>query len=298
MGKKLTRTALTLLFTAAGCWAEGSADQPAVAEALITNVCPACGHTLNRVATPVVADPCHASVAATNQAESVVSVATVKSPTQKAWKGSVYGGFAAKSGNTTSSSYNYGGDFVRDGKVYRGRLKLDGSYSKAEQQVTVSKSEASGEMRRMLDEKWFAYGTLSVLHDQIKDLSYRMKTGPGMGYYFFDSKELTVDVSSGPLYVQEKKAGLASGYLAWRVAQGVSWQITDTFRWWGLTEADVDTTDTSAYVIAFKTGVESKINSNLSLIFTVKDDYDSRPEVTGKIKKNDMEVSTGLRYAF
>jgi len=130
------------------------------------------------------------------------------------WKSSVYGGFAAKSGNATSSSYNYGGEFSRAGRIYRGRLKLDGSYSKTEEQVTTSQSEASGELRRMLNEHWFAYGTLSALHDEIKDLSYRIKTGPGMGYYFVDSKELTADISSGPLYVREKKAGVASGYLA------------------------------------------------------------------------------------
>jgi len=294
--KHFNFTLMTLLLIAAGGLAQTC--QPAGAETLITNVCPACGHTLSRVASPVAAEPCYVTVAATNQAESVASVATGKLPAPKAWKSSIYGGFAAKSGNTTSSSYNYGGDFLRDGQVYRGRLKVDGSYSQAERQVTVSKSEVSGEMRRMLDERWFAYGILSALHDEIKDLSYRTKTGPGMGYYFFDSKDLTVDVSSGPLYVQEKKAGLTSGYLAWRFAQGVSWQMTDTFRWWESVEADVDTTDTAAYVLAFKTGIESKINNNLSLIFTVKDDYDSRPEAAGKIKRNDMEVSTGLRYAF
>ena len=150
----------------------------------------------------------------------------------------------------------------------------------------------------MLDKHWFAYGTLSALNDEIKDLSYRVKTGPGMGYYFVDSKELTADVSSGPLYVREKKAGMAGGYLAWRIAQGIDWQITDAFRWWVSTEADIDTTDTAAYVAAFKTGIENKINNNLSLLVVVKADYDSQPEVSGKIEKSDMEISTGIRYTF
>lgn len=286
--KKHFHFALTALLSMAA----GGGAQPCspAAEASTSHVCPACGYIQESVVKPVVTEP---GQPAGGLAEKVKTA-----PATNIWKASIYGGFAAKSGNTTSSSYNYGGDFVRDGKVYRGRLKVDGSYSQAEQQVTVSKSEASGEMRRMLDAHWFAYGILSALHDEIKDLSYRTKAGPGVGYYFFDSKDLSLDVSSGPLYVQEKKADIASGYLAWRFAQGASWQITDTFRWWALTEADIDTTDTSAYVLAFKTGVESKINSNLSLIFTVKDDYDSRPEAAGKIKKNDMEVSTGLRYAF
>jgi putative salt-induced outer membrane protein YdiY len=214
------------------------------------------------------------------------------------WKSSVYGGFAAKSGNAVERSYNYGGEFSRDGKVYRGKLRSDGRYSKAEDQVTASKAEASGEMRRMLTERWFAYWVVSALHDDLKDLSYRVKTGPGLGYYFVDSKELTVDVSSGPLYVLERTTGGQSGYLAWRFAQSVDWQITSTFRWWFATEAVVDTTDTAAYTVAFKSGVETKINAHLSLIVMVVDDYDSRPEGGADIKKNDFEISTGLRYTF
>jgi putative salt-induced outer membrane protein YdiY len=272
MKRLFTGTILALLLATTGSFAE--TNQAAVICTEHLAICPKCGFT------------------ETNQVVSATEAET------NVWELSVYGGFAAKSGNTTSSSYNYGGEFHRDGKVYRGELKLDGSYSKTEEQVTTSQSEASGELRRMLNENWFAYGTLSALHDEIKDLSYRMRTGPGMGYYFVDSEELTADISSGPLYVCEKKAGYTSGYLAWRFAQGIDWQITDTLRWWVLTEADVDTTDTAAYIITFKTGIENKINSNLSLIVVLKDDYDSQPEISGRIKKNDMEISTGLRYAF
>ena len=222
----------------------------------------------------------------------------VKAAVTNGWKTSVFGAFSARSGNTTSSSYNYGGESTRQGEVYRGTLKANGSYSETEKQVTSSQAEAAGELRRMLDKHWFAYGVLSALHDEIKDVSYRVKTGPGLGYYFIDTKELKSDVSSGPLFVQEKKAGNASGYLAWRFAQGLDWQINERFRWWVSSEVDVDTTDTSAYIIAFKTGIESKINSSLSLLVMVKDDYDSKPEAAGRIEKNDVELSTGVRYAF
>lgn len=272
MRKTFTRAALALVLTFAGGFAETNQASTACAEHLL--LCPKCGFV------------------ETNR------VAAVKRTATNDWKASVYGGFAAKSGNTTASSYNYGGEFSRAGKIYRGKLKLDGSYSKAEERVTTSQSEASSELRRMLNERWFAYGTLSALHDEIKDLSYRMKTGPGLGYYFADSKELTADISSGPLYVREKKADITSGYLAWRFAQGISWQINSTFRWWASIEEDVNTTDTTAYVVAFRTGIENKINSNLSLLVALKDDYDSQPEDSGKIEKNDMEISTGLRYAF
>lgn len=253
--------------------------------------CPCCGQTLPP------------DVTATNAAAPAVVVCaadtlTDEKPAPRDWKASVYGGFSAKNGNTVERSYKIGGDFSQYGKIYRGKLKADGRYSKTEDEVTASKAEASGEMRRMVNTRWFNYGVLSALHDDLKDLDYRIKTGPGLGYYFFDSKELSADISSGPLYVIERTTDDQSGYLAWRFAQGADWQITSTFQWWVSTEAVVDTTDIASYTVALKSGVESRLNSNLSLIVMIEDDYDSRPDAGEEIKKNDFEISTGLRYNF
>lgn len=221
----------------------------------------------------------------------------VVAPATNNWKVTVYGSFAAKSGNANEKSYKYGGEFEKKAdKVYRYKLKLDGKYGRTEDQLTDSKAEASGEMRRMFDERWFAYGTLAALHDDLKDLSYRAKSGPGLGYYFVDTDELVADLSSGPLYVQEKNSAGSSGYLAWRVAQWFDWNITKTFRWWISTEAVMNPSDAASYTVAFKTGVDSKINNYLSLIVVIEDDYDSMPERAGNIEKNDFEISTGLRY--
>jgi putative salt-induced outer membrane protein YdiY len=277
--KKILRIAFMsgLLLAALGVCAE--TNQTVVADAQHPAVCPHCGFVQ------------------TNQTTASVPV-IVKSATTNDWKASVYGGFSAQSGNTTASSYNYGGEFSRQGEVYRGKLKLDGKYSKSADAVTVSKTEASGEMRRMLDERWFAYGLLSALHDGLKDLDYRVKAGPGLGYYFVDTKDLTSDVSSGPLYVSEQKSGTRSGYLAWRFAQGLSWQITDTFRWWTSTELDMNGTGVASYLVAFSTGVDTKISDNLSLLIVFEDDYDSQPESKGNIEKNDASIKTGIRYKF
>lgn len=273
MNKALTGTIVAFLLTTAGGLAE--TNQAATVCAGHLAVCPKCGFV------------------ETNQG------AVDRTAVTNDWKSSVYGGFAAQSGNTDAKSYKYGGEFDKTSdKIYRYKLKADGKYSKTAEQVTDSKAEASGEMRRMFNERWFAYGTLSALHDDLKRLSYRVKTGPGLGYYFVESKALTADVSSGPLYVREKTADNESGYLAWRVAQWFDWQLTDTFRWWISTEAFMDTTDTSAYTLTFKTGIETKINSRLSLLVFVEDDYDSKPEESGDVKKNDSEISTGVRYTF
>jgi putative salt-induced outer membrane protein YdiY len=215
------------------------------------------------------------------------------------WKSSFYGGFAAKSGNTTERSYNYGGEYEKkNGTAYRYRLKGDGRYSKTEEQISASKAELSGEMRRLISKRWFVSGRLTALHDDIRDISYRTQVGPGIGRYLADSKTLTADVSTGLLYVREKTSGEISDYVAWRLSQRIDWQMTEIFKWWAETEFLMDVAEPAHYQIVFKAGVESRINSHLSLIVSVTDDYDSMPERNGQIEKNDFEISTGLRYTF
>lgn len=264
--------------------------------------CPCCGQSLPLgliVTNTVVSAPAAEAVSA--EATALVSVASV-TPEQtvpRDWKLSVYGGFSAKSGNTTSSSYNYGGEYEKkNGKLYRYKLAGDGRYSKTENQVNTSKAELAGEMRRLMGERWFSSGRLSAVHDDIKELSYRVKAGPGAGLYLVDSKTLTADVGTGPVYVQEKSSGEVSDYIAWRLSQRVDWQVTEILKCWAQTEFFLNTMDTAHYQISFKSGMESKLNSYLSLIVSVENDYDSLPERSGQVSKNDLEFNTGLRYHF
>lgn len=227
-----------------------------------------------------------------------VSAEEVLQPPVRDWKADVYGGFDYSSGNTKEKAYKYGGEFEKkNGSGYRYMLKVDGAYRETAGAVSDSKAEASGEMRRMLNDRWFASGTLSALHDDLKDISYRAKIGPGFGRYFVNSEELTANISTGMLYVHEKTSDKESDYLAWRLSQQFNWQATETLRWWFGTELFVDTSDAADYLLTFKAGVDNKINSHFCLITTVENEYDSRPE-SDNIKQNDFEVSVGLRYTF
>ncbi len=296
MKRMMKEMVLALLLVAAGGLAETcSAADPSTGH---LSVCPHCGFAITNPVVSSGAAVAVSPVVVSKPAMAVSSAIVTTKPVVRDWKSSMYGGFSAQSGNANTKAYNYGGEYSRYGKVYRGKLKLDGKYGETEDEVTVSKVESAGEMRRMFHERWFNYGVLSVLHDGLKDISYRVKAGPGLGYYFVDTKELKVDVSSGPLYVHEKTSDMDSGYLAWRFAHGFDWQITDAFRWWGLVEMDVEPADTSSYTVEVKTGVENKINNRMSLLVTLEDDYDSHPEAKGNIEKNDFQVSTGVRYNF
>lgn len=261
-------------------------------------VCPCCGHALPPGYVLVATGSVPPTVAATVPvAEAPVPEMVQKPAAAKDWKSSMYGGFSAKSGNTTESSYKYGAEYEKkNGTDYRYRLKMDGRYSKTDEQTTASKAELSGEMRRLLKDHWFVSGRLSGLHDDLKEIAYRVKMGPGLGRYLVDSENLTADVSTGPLYVRESSSGAVSDYIAWRLSQRLDWQLTAIFKWWLETELLLDTMEASHYQANVKSGVESRLNGRLSLVVTVEDDYDSLPEKSGQIQNNDFEISTGVRY--
>lgn len=219
-------------------------------------------------------------------------------PPPRDWKAGVYAGADYATGNTREQAFRYGGDFEKkDEGSYRYKLKLAGKYRETATAVAESKAELSGEMRRMLNEHWFASGTLSALHDDVKEISSRVQLGPGFGRYLTDTERLTADVSTGLLYVYERASGMESGYLAWRLSQWFDWRITSAFRWWFGTEWFVDTEDPADYLVVFKTGIDSRINSHFSLITMAINEYDSRPEGE-KVENNDFELSVGIRYTF
>lgn len=217
------------------------------------------------------------------------------------WIASIHGGLDYSSGNTEETAYKYGADYEKkNGSDYRYKLKVLGKYRETEGDVADSKLELSGEGRRIFGEsrRWFGLLTLSALHDDMKDLAYRVKVGPNIGYYLKDTDDLTADVSSGFLYVREDASGSVEDYVAWRVAQWFDWHFTENARWWFGTEMFTDIADPVDFHLTFRTGVDSKINSHYSLIVVLEDTYDNRPEPGQNIEKNDLEIGVGLRYTF
>jgi putative salt-induced outer membrane protein YdiY len=217
------------------------------------------------------------------------------------WKGGLYAGVNYLSGNTEETSYRYGADYEKkNGSDYRYKLNLDGHYRKTDGQEKDSKEELRAEGRRAFGarKRWFSLGTVSVLHDDVKELTYRLKIGPNIGYYLHDKKNLVADVSTGFLYVRENSDGTVEDYLAWRLAQWFDWHLTENTRWWFGTELFTDIGESSDYHLVFRTAVETKINAHYSMIIVLEDTYDNRPEPNTDIEKNDLEISAGLRYTF
>jgi putative salt-induced outer membrane protein YdiY len=213
------------------------------------------------------------------------------------WKASLYGGFSASRGNTTQSAYRYGGQFEKkNGTEYNYKLEGDGRYTHNAVKTTVSKVELTGEMRRLLEDRWFISGRLAALHNDISEIAYQVKTGPGFGRYLADSDALRADVSTGFLYIRENESDEISNYVAWRLSQRLEWQVTQSVKLWTETEFLMSTVDLANYQLTCEAGLENKINHHMSLTVTVQNEYNNQTE--DDVEKNDFEIDTGLKYSF
>lgn len=222
-----------------------------------------------------------------------------KGTPERDWKMDMYAGFSARRGNTDEDAYRYGASYKKEnGTDYRYLLRLDGHYRRTNDRRTQSQVEASSEIRRMLGERLFMSLNVSGLHDDVRDIKYRLRVGPAIGRYLADSERLTADVSTGPVYIHEKTFVETDDILAWRVLQNMKWSITDTLDFWTSGSADANVENTEDFRVIFRAGIDNKINHRLSLTVMLKNEYENLPQGGAGVKKNDFEISTGLRFTY
>ena len=52
--------------------------------------------------------------------------------------------------------------------------------------------------------KWYGAGSVMLKQDKFADLDLRTMIGPGIGYRFYDSKQLNLRLEMGPYYLKDK----------------------------------------------------------------------------------------------
>ncbi|MFA5688863.1 MAG: DUF481 domain-containing protein [Kiritimatiellales bacterium] len=217
---------------------------------------------------------------------------------QRNWNANLYGGFTMKNGNTDEDSFRYGGVFeYKNETLYRCMTRFDGRYRKTNDKRSEAKNEAAAELRRLITEKWFASATMNVQHDDMRDIRYRIQGGPGVGHYFFDTKELGLDISTGVVYFHEKRELESENSVDWRIAHRLTWKITENLDCWFNSEFLQNLDESRDFRMTVRAGINNKINRHFSLTLTMLNEYDNDPD-SDDIEKNDFELSAGIRYTF
>jgi putative salt-induced outer membrane protein YdiY len=221
------------------------------------------------------------------------------------WKNTFSVGIVNTTGNTESTNIAAEVSFKYDVKPLEFTLKIGGVYDTTEGKQTAGQFYFDAVVRRALTEwdkdgKWYFFGENHELYDAMKDLSYRITNGAGLGYYFAkDPKGLTLDLRAGPAYVCEKFFDdSGESYISALVGLRALYVINDRFTVSQEVLYTVSLEDARSYQIMAETAALVKLPEvarGVGMKFAFRDDYDN---ATVAEKRNDTRLTLSLTLDF
>jgi len=215
------------------------------------------------------------------------------------WDKSLVAGFNYTDGNTKTTNLNLGGLFERDYQDNAWRIQADYSYGSAANSPSDPREEVKNNVRnlvdyrRILDDTWFFGVGNALLHDEIADIRYRDILSPSLGAYLVRNDDMKLSLEMGPSYVWQKLGSATENYLAPRIADRFEWKVSDTSKIFQFTEYLVSADDSANYIVNAELGVEAALNSSMSLVFTIRDNYINEP-AEDRVQ-NDVATITALK---
>lgn len=164
--------------------------------------------------------------------------------------------------------------------------------SEGEKDTTVNNAKGFANVKKTITEKTFAYFDLTLNHDDIADLSYRLTAGPGAGLFLVKDDSQKLSVESGPTFVSEEKAGVQDEYLSLRVAENGEIRFPNKSKIWESIEYLPQIDDLNRYLLNAEIGAEAAVNNRMSLRLVLQDKYDSDPGAD--LESNDLSLIAGI----
>jgi putative salt-induced outer membrane protein YdiY len=217
------------------------------------------------------------------------------------WDKSVLFGLNYTDGNTNTTNINFGGKASRDFENNAWLFQADYNYGAASTSAQEPRTENTNNVRglatyrRVLENDWFTGAGTSFAHDEIADLKYRAIVSPSIGKYLVREDDANISLEVGPSYIWEKLGDLNEDYAAARIADRFEYAFTPTAKVYQFFEYLIAFDDASQYIFNAEVGLESALNSYLSLVLTVRDYYINEP-AQGRVP-NDIMTITALKIS-
>lgn len=212
------------------------------------------------------------------------------------WKRSVEVGASTARGNSDILRYNAALSGSKETEENYFFLKAAGRYGESDGETDAESATGDAKYQRKLTERMYAALDGNARHDQLADLAYRARGSLSLGRHFVWTERTVLNAEIGPGYVAQKKGGETEGFMAGRAALYLEFLATDRLQLWHSAEFVQNLEDSAVYFINAEVGLETVLVSNLGLVFTVEDRYDSAP-AEGK-EGNDLLTTTALSWKF
>lgn len=192
-------------------------------------------------------------------------------------------GYINTEGNTNTESFAFA--FNAKGNLDKHVLRLDANaqYSKDEGSETKNKWDAEFNYDYDIT-KTIAFNYLiGMKQDKFSTYDWQFYTGPGAVWHALKQEAHRLDFQGNILYSEDNAReeptstpvveGDIERYSAWRAGLDYNWKIYENLKFIQLATFRSEFEDFENYFITSKTGIESKINGNLSMGASYLVDY-------------------------
>lgn len=206
-------------------------------------------------------------------------------------------GATMNKGNSENEKIHLGLDAKKEWDATEFILKAEFNYGKENSQKNVENGEAVTQYNWFLDEaqRFYVNSRSRLFYDPITDVDYRFNLGiPGLGYYFVKNDRMELAGDTAVEYMWEKVSGVKDNKAILRLSQRLTLNLSETAKIFQSIDYSPELEDFSSYLIQAEVGIESMINSHMSLRLSAQERYDSTP-AEGK-ENDDLTMIAALVY--
>lgn len=206
-------------------------------------------------------------------------------------------GGSLNSGNTDTRALNVATRFQVRTRKHRFTVDAKHNYAEANGVATARNSSGSLKYDFFAREKVYSYAQSLTEQDTFANLNLRNTEGLGMGYQFFDTRQLSVFAEAGISYFNEDMiVGEDKRSAAGRWAVGLDWEIGPRRLKLFHRQEGYYSSGSNSAVLRTEQGLRIPLLDNVSANFEVDYRFNKFPEASKK--KADMNVILGLTYEY
>jgi putative salt-induced outer membrane protein YdiY len=229
----------------------------------------------------------------------VVSIETKKPTFWRQLQGAIDGGYSFTSGNSqstlnadTSAAYSTPG--------WKVATSLDSTFSGQSGASKTNREDLEATFTKFLNRNSFVGVLSDFLHSSRQDLNLRTTLGGGYGRYLKRTTNSNLAWLGGFVYTHES-FGTSLGNPTNQSMEAVVGLQYNYVRFdFGELNSELRTfpglTDTGRLRLTTNNSVTIKLRNNFHLVFTLWDNFDSRPPATAT--KNELGISSGIGWTF
>lgn len=200
-------------------------------------------------------------------------------------------------GNTDSRALNVATRFQVRTRKHRFTVDAKHNYGEANGVVTARNSAASLKYDFFARDKVYSYAHSLSEQDYFANLNLRSSEGLGMGYQFFDTRQLSLFAEMGVSYFNEDVIiGVDKRSAAGRWAVGLDWEAVPKRLMLFHRQEGYFSGNSNSVTLRAEQGLRVPLIDNVSANFEVDYRFNRYPEA-GK-KKTDMNVILGVTYEY